>query len=64
MAYVNTVRLLPRITFHMSRYQGARAYHWRDGQEKVYFIIIRIGLSGGLTAYVLRGVVRTLKAGA
>ena len=40
---------------------GGRNYHWRDGHKKVYFYYYKDWIIWGLTAYVLRGVVRTLK---
>ena len=62
VAYVNTVRLLPPDNFPYEQIPGGRNYHWRDGHKKVYFYYYRDWIIWGLTAYVLRGVVRTLKA--
>ena len=60
-AYVNTVRLLPPDNFPYEQIPGGRNYHWRDGHKKVYFYYYKDWIIWGLTAYVLRGVVRTLK---
>ena len=61
-AYVNTVRLLPPDNFPYEQIPGGRNYHWRDGHKKVYFSYYKDWIIWGLTAYVLRGVMRTLKA--
>ena len=61
-AYVNTVRLLPPDNFPYEQIPGGRNYHWRDGHKKVYFYYYKDWIIWGLTAYVLRGVMRTLKA--
>ena len=61
-AYVNTVRLLPPDNFPYDQIPGGRNYHWRDGHKKVYFYYYKDWIIWGLTAYVLRGVMRTLKA--
>ena len=61
-AYVNTVRLLPPDNFPYEQIPGGRNYHWLDGHKKVYFYYYKDWIIWGLTAYVLRGVMRTLKA--
>ena len=58
---VNTVRLLPPDNFPYEQIPGGRNYHWRDGHKKVYFYYYKDWIIWGLTAYVLRGVMRTLK---
>jgi len=60
-AYTNTVRLMPPEDFPFDQVPGGRNYHWRDGHKKVYFYYYKDWIIWGLTAYVLRGVVRTLK---
>ena len=57
-----TCKVLPPDNFPYEQIPGGRNYHWRDGHKKVYFYYYRDWIIWGLTAYVLRGVVRTLKA--
>ena len=55
------VRLMPPEDFPFDQVPGGRNYHWRDGHKKVYFYYYKDWIIWGLTAYVLRGVARTLK---
>lgn len=61
-AYVNTVRLLPPEDFPFEQVPGGRNYHWRDGHKKVYFYYYKEWVIWGMTAYIMRGAVHTLKA--
>lgn len=59
--YVNTVRLLPPEDFPFDQVPGGRNYHWRDGHKKIYFYYYKDWIIWGMTAYIMRGAVHTLK---
>ena len=60
--YVNTVRLIPEENFPFEKVPGGRNYHWRDGHKNVYFYYYKDWVIWGMTAYIMHGIVTTMKA--
>ncbi|MGN0205419.1 MAG: NUDIX hydrolase [Coprococcus sp.] len=60
--YVNTVKLITPENFPYDRVPGGRQYHWREGHRNVYFYYYEDKVIWGMTAYIMQGIVKTIRS--
>ena len=60
--YYNTIIARQPENFPFDKVPGGRKYPWKNGRTGIYFYYYEDYVIWGLTAYIMQGVVKTLKA--